>query len=123
MGLEPIADNCALRSLEYLSTNAKDHSADEHHPKDILETSKTKDKLSQHAEHAGNDEDNPGTNSVDERASSQRDDNIGEWIECVEEIELGLSEWLVSFVLVVFLDVLFQSLDEKSLTLGLSKAY
>jgi hypothetical protein len=91
MWFEPVANDGALRSLENLSTEAEDNSADEHHPKDILEATKTKDELSQHTEHASDDEDDPGAYTVDECASSQWDDNIGEGIKCVKEVELGLA--------------------------------
>lgn len=83
MRFEPVADDSALRPLENLSTEAEDDPANEHNPKDVVETTITEDKLPQDAEHASDDEDNPGANAVNKYTSRQWDDNIGEGVKCI----------------------------------------
>ena len=88
-----------------------------------MQSAEGEHELPQHAEHAGDDEDDPGADLVDERAADEGDDDVGEGVDGVEQVELGLAQRLAVCVLVVVLDVLLESLGGRARTLGLSKAY
>jgi hypothetical protein len=113
----------ALRALQHLSAHSEDHSPHDHYPKHVLQAANAEDELPNHAEHAGQDEHHPRPNAVDQRPSDQRNYDVGEGVDCVEQVELGLAQRFVVLVLVVVLDELLERLFGRRLTLGLSKAY
>lgn len=123
MRFKPIADNGALRSLQNFTAETKDYSADEHQPEHVVQSSHGEHELPSHAEHAGDDENDSGSDFVDEGSTEERDDDVRERVDRIEQVELGLAQLLVVLVIVVLLDVLLQSLSGGWGTLGLSKQY
>jgi hypothetical protein len=120
---EPLADDGALRALEDLPADPEDHPSDKHQPEEVLESTECEHELPEYAEHAGEYEDHSGSDAVDECPSEEGDDDVGEGVDCVEEVEGGLSEGFVVSVFVVVFDELFECLRGRGGTLGLSKAY
>lgn len=88
-----------------------------------MESSERTNKLPSHAEHASDDKDHSCPDAVDEGTADEGDDDIGEGVNRIQQIERKLLQLLVVFVLVVVLDVLLQSLGGEARTLGLSKQY
>ncbi len=65
MGFKPVADNGALRSLKDLPSETEDDPPHEHKPEGVIKAAHAEDELPQHAEHASDDEDNSGSDTVD----------------------------------------------------------
>ena len=58
--------------------------------------------MSEYAEGGCDDEDPPGSDFIDEDASEEGDDDVGECVEGIEQVKLGLADGTASPGLVVF---------------------
>lgn len=112
MRFEPIADDGALRALQYLSTDSEDDSAYDHDPKHVLQSSQTEDELTDDAEHACNDENYPRADAIDKGTSYERNDDVGEGVDGIQQIKLGLSKWFVIGMLIIMLNELLERLHQ-----------
>lgn len=81
--------------MEDLPSNTEHYSAQEHNGKHILQTSQTVNTLTEDANDTGDDHDDSRADFVNEHASDQGHDNVGEGIERIKEVELGLTHFLI----------------------------
>ena len=111
-----------MTGVQDLSAYSKDHPACKHDREGVLESSEAEYEVSEDAEGGGDDEDPPGSDFVDKHASKEGDNDVGESVESIEQIKLGLADGTASPGLVVFNGFL-EGLGSGRSTLGLSKQY
>lgn len=109
--------------MEDLSTDSEDNSSQEHDGPDVLESSKTVNGLADDADGAGDDEHDSWSNFIDHNATDEGDDDVGEGVEGIKKIELGLTQFGGVVDCVVFADVGLEGLDRERSTDGVSKQY
>jgi hypothetical protein len=108
--------------MQHLSPDSEHHSPNQHDPERILVAADAEDEVAQHAEHGGDDQHDPRPVLIDHDASQERDDDVGEGVQSVEEVELELAD-VVAVLRQVLLDGFLQRLASGILTLALSKQY
>ena len=111
-----------MTGVQDLSAYSEDHPACKHDSEGVLESSEAEYEMAQYAEGGCDDEDPPGSDFVDEDASEEGDDDVGEGVEGIEQVKLGLADGTASPGLVVF-DGFLEGLGSGRSTLGLSKQY
>lgn len=110
--------------MQDLAADAEHNPADEHDRPLVPIASKAVYRLADHAEHRSDYEHDAGALRVDEDAAEQGHDHIGEGIQGIEQVELGLADGVFRvFLVVVLLDGSLQGLSEGMGTLGVSKQY
>ena len=88
--------------MQDLSTYSEDHPAYKHDREGVLKSSESEYEMSHNAEGGCDDEDPPGSDFIDEDASEEGDDDVGECVEGIEQVKLGLADGTASPGLVVF---------------------
>lgn len=92
--------------MKDLTTDSKNNSAQKHNGPDVRKPSNTVNSLPNDTNDTGDNEHDSRPDFIDHDTADEWDDDIGEGIERVEEIELGLAEFGGTVDVIVFLDVL-----------------
>ena len=76
--------------MKNFSSNSEDNPSCQHNRKGILVPSEPKDGMPKHTEGSSDDHDPSGSDPIDHDAPKQRDNNIREGIQSIEQVELKL---------------------------------
>ena len=109
--------------MKNLPTNSKNNSTQKHNSPDVRKPSNTVNSLPNDTNNTGDNEHDSGPDFINHNTANEGYNDIGEGIEWVEEIELGLAEFGGTVDVIVFLDVLLEGLGRERSTEGVSKQY
>ena len=99
-----------MTGMQDLSTYSEYHPACKHDREGVLKSPEAEYEMSPNAKGGCDDENPSGSDFIDEDASEEGDDDVGECIEGIEQVELRLADGTASPGLVVF-DGLLKGLD------------
>ena len=74
--------------MKNLTSNTENDSSGQHDCKGVLKPSKSKDEMADYTKGGSYDENPSCSYFIDEHASQKRDDDVGESIEGVKQVEL-----------------------------------
>ncbi len=109
--------------MKNLTTNSKNNSTQEHNSPDVRKPSNTVNSLANDTNDTGDNEHDSRADFIDHDTADEWYNDVGESIEWVEEIELGLAEFGGTVDVIIFLDVLLEGLGRERGTEGVSKQY
>lgn len=96
--------------MQHLPSDPEHESSQQHYAPHVLDASHPEYKLPHHAETCGQDEGDAGALAVDEDAAQERDDDVGQGVEGIEEVELGFGHMFLPLIILVVLDGVLEGL-------------